>query len=93
MGTFQSGPPLGATLPQTPTRLSDLEGGVFGPGASAASTGMNAMRPAIKAGNARAVGETWEDVLEYYSVSITAYPTNRYSKAKRSSPEVQRRSR
>jgi SEL1 protein len=28
------------------------------------------MNPAIKAGIARSVGETWEDVLEYYSVSI-----------------------
>ncbi|KAL0955834.1 hypothetical protein HGRIS_002036 [Hohenbuehelia grisea] len=63
---FLSGPPGGRTLPHTPTRLSDLEGGVYGPGASVASTGLNANRPAIKAGLARAAGETWEDVLEYY---------------------------
>ncbi|PPQ88450.1 hypothetical protein CVT25_011576 [Psilocybe cyanescens] len=66
MAKFMSGPPGGRTLPQTATRLSDLNGGIFGPGASVASTGINAQRPAIKAGVARASGETWEDVLEYY---------------------------
>lgn len=68
MAKFMSGPPGGRTLPQTATRLSDLNGGIFGPGASVASTGINAQRPAIKAGVARASGETWEDVLEYYLV-------------------------
>ncbi|KAH9485480.1 putative Sel1-like repeat-containing protein C1B3.10c [Psilocybe cubensis] len=66
MAKFMSGPPGGRTLPQTATRLSDLNGGIFGPGASVASTGINAQRPAVKAGVARASGETWEDVLEYY---------------------------
>jgi SEL1 protein len=70
MERFQSGPPGGLTLLQTPTRLSDLVGGVYGPGASVASTGLNIRRPAIKAGLARAAGETWEDVLEYYLVCI-----------------------
>ena len=69
MVKFLSGPPGGRTLPQTPTRLSDLVGGVYGPGASVASTGLNSQRPAIKAGMAREAGETWEDVLEYYLVS------------------------
>jgi SEL1 protein len=67
---FLSGPPGGRTLPQTPTRLSDLAGGVYGPGASVASTGLNAQRASIKAGIARAAGETWEDVLEYYLVCL-----------------------
>lgn len=66
MAKFLSGSPGGRTLPQTPTRLSDLVGGVYGPGASVASTGLNTQRPAIKAGMARVAGETWEDVLEYY---------------------------
>ncbi|KAF8622649.1 hypothetical protein AX15_006760 [Amanita polypyramis BW_CC] len=66
MAKFLSGSPGGRTLPQTPTRLSDLAGGVYGPGASVASTGINAHRPAIKAGIAQAAGETWNDVLEYY---------------------------
>lgn len=68
MAKFMSGPPGGRTLPQTPTRLSDLTGGIYGPGASVASTGLSAQRPAIKAGIARAAGETWEDVIDYYMV-------------------------
>jgi hypothetical protein len=70
MNKFTSGPPGGLTLPQTATRLSDLAGGVYGPGASVASTGANVVRPAIKAGLARAAGETWEDVLDYYMVNV-----------------------
>ncbi|KAF6760305.1 hypothetical protein DFP72DRAFT_102262 [Ephemerocybe angulata] len=66
MAKYLTGPPGGRTLPQTSTRLSDLVGGIYGPGASVASTGVSALRPAIKAGVARAAGETWEDVLEYY---------------------------
>jgi SEL1 protein len=68
MAQFLSGPPGGRTLPLTPTRLSDLAGGVYGPGASVASTGLNGQRPAIKAARARVAGETWEDILEYYIV-------------------------
>jgi SEL1 protein len=68
MAKFLGGPPGGRTLPLIPPRLSDLEGGVFGPGASVASTGPNVYRPVIKTANARAAGETWEDLLEYYSV-------------------------
>ncbi|KAI0365575.1 HCP-like protein [Pilatotrama ljubarskyi] len=66
MAKFLSGPPGGRTLPLLPPRLSDLAGGVYGPGASVASTGLNAARPVIKTANARAAGETWEDLLEYY---------------------------
>lgn len=66
MSMFLSGPPGGQTLPQTATRLSDLDGGVFGPGASVASTGINVIKPAVKAGLAQSAGETWDDVLEYY---------------------------
>lgn len=69
MAKFLSGPPGGRTLPQTPTRLSDLVGGVYGPGASVASTGLNIHRAAIKAGFSRASGETVEDILDYYLVS------------------------
>lgn len=68
MAKFLSGPPGGRTLPLTTARLSDLAGGVYGPGASVASTGINAGRPVIKTANARAAGETWEDLLEYYLV-------------------------
>ncbi|KAJ3866681.1 hypothetical protein EV359DRAFT_71656 [Lentinula novae-zelandiae] len=66
MAKFLSGPPGGRTLPQTHTRLSDLDGGIYGYGASVASTGMNVNRAAIKAGASRASGETWEDILDYY---------------------------
>lgn len=73
MAKFVAGPPGGRSLPQTPTRLSDLSGGAYGPGASVASTGFNLNRAAIKAGLARSVGETWEDVLEYYAVSVSLF--------------------
>ncbi|KAN0081237.1 hypothetical protein V8E55_008861 [Tylopilus felleus] len=66
MEMFFSGPPGGLTLPYTHTRLSDLDGGVYGPGASVASTGLNVLKPSVKAGFAQAAGETWEDLLEYY---------------------------
>lgn len=66
---FLSGPPGGRTLPLQPTKLSDLVGGVYGYGASWASTGMNVNRAGIKAGNSVAGGETFEDVIEYYRVS------------------------
>lgn len=68
---FLSGPPGGRTLPYTHTRLSDLDGGVYGPGASVASTGLNVVKPAVKAGFAQAAGETWEDLLEYYMVRFS----------------------
>jgi len=71
MEKFFSGPPGGLSLPFTPTSLSDLDGGVYGPGASFASTGFNVIKPSVKAGFARAAGETWEDLLEYYMVSFT----------------------
>jgi len=66
---FRSGPPGGKALPLNPTRLSDLAGGVYGMGASVASTGHLAKRPAIKAANSLAGGENFDDVLEYYQVS------------------------
>ena len=69
MAKFLSGPPGGRTLPLSPPRLSDLDGGIYGPGASVASTGLNAGRAVIKTANARAAGETWEDLMEYYLVS------------------------
>lgn len=66
MTTFKSGPPGGKTIPPTTVKLSDLAGGVYGPGASVASTGFNSQRPVVKAVSSRAGGDTWEDVLEYY---------------------------
>ncbi|KAF8325879.1 uncharacterized protein EI90DRAFT_3146653 [Cantharellus anzutake] len=66
MAHFLSGPAGGRTLPRTFTRISDLQGGVYGPGASVASTGPNVHRPAIKASKSKGTGETWEDLLEFY---------------------------
>ncbi|KAG2109286.1 uncharacterized protein F5147DRAFT_798359 [Suillus discolor] len=68
MSMFLSGPPGGQTLPQTAMRLSDLDGGVFGLGTSVASTGLNVIKPAVKAGLAQTAGKTWDDILEYYIV-------------------------
>ncbi|KAB5589505.1 MMS2 protein [Ceratobasidium theobromae] len=67
MTNYLSGPPGGRTLPLKPTKLSDLSGGLYGHGASVASTGYNSLRAPITAANARAAGETWTDVLEYYT--------------------------
>ncbi|TDL23048.1 HCP-like protein [Rickenella mellea] len=66
MSQFISGPPGGRTLPLTATKLSDLDGGAYGPGASVASTGLMTHRAVIQAASAKQAGETWEDVLEYY---------------------------
>ncbi|KAL9938636.1 hypothetical protein V8E36_002355 [Tilletia maclaganii] len=71
---FISGPPKGLTLPYTHLRLSDVEGGAYGPGASAASSGYAAAsRPQIQAAlesrpGSGAVGEEARirDLLEYY---------------------------
>lgn len=82
---FLSGPPGGQTLPQTATRLSDLDGGVFGPGASVASTGLNVIKPAVKAGLAQTAGETWDDVLEYYIVRFFHLPCHSFYLCKFSS--------
>ena len=71
---FLSGPPGGLTLPYTKIRLSDIEGGVYGPGASAASTGWAARRPAIQAvlssrpgSGSESDSRRVEDMLEFYT--------------------------
>jgi SEL1 protein len=68
MAHYLSGPIGGRTLPRTLTHISDLDGGVYGPGASVASTGLNAYRAVIKAAKSRGTGETWDDLLEFYQV-------------------------
>ncbi|CEH11917.1 Extracellular protein SEL-1 and related proteins [Ceraceosorus bombacis] len=67
---FLTGPPGGLGLPIAKTRLSDLDGGAYGPGASAASTGLAARRPAMAAilhslpsSDPNRIG----DLLEYYT--------------------------
>ncbi|KAF8308200.1 HCP-like protein [Clavulina sp. PMI_390] len=66
MAHFITGPPGGHTLPKSATKISDLDGGVFGPGASVASTGGNVNRPVIKAAKSRGTGETWDDLIGFY---------------------------
>ena len=63
---FLSGPPGGRTLPLVPSWLSDLVGGIYGPQASWASTGLNSLRPAVRVAGASAAGETEAELLEYY---------------------------
>lgn len=63
---FLSGPPGGRTLPLEISRLSDLAGGIYGPHASWASTGINAVRNSVQAASAAARGETEAEVLEYF---------------------------
>ncbi len=68
---FQQGPPGGLTLPYTKIRVSDLDGGAYGPGASVASTGYAAMKPAVQAALNRQPGSArdpsaLEDLLEYH---------------------------
>ncbi len=61
-------------MPYTKIRLSDIEGGVYGPGASAASTGWAARRPAIQAvlnsrpgSGSESDERKVEDMLEFYT--------------------------
>lgn len=69
---FLSGPPGGRTLPLTANRLSDLHGGVYGPGASWASTGPNSQRAVIRANeqfshsSSSSSSSELDDILEWY---------------------------
>ncbi|KDN48199.1 hypothetical protein K437DRAFT_267688 [Tilletiaria anomala UBC 951] len=71
---FMNGPPGGLTLPYTKIRLSDIEGGVYGPGASVASTGTGAQMPQMHAvlnslpgSGADSDSRRLEDMLEFYT--------------------------
>ena len=61
-------------MPYSKIRLSDMEGGVYGPGASVASTGLQAQKPAIQAvlqsspgSGADSDSRGVEDLLEFYT--------------------------
>lgn len=62
---FTKGPPGGETLPLTPWRLSNRFGGVYGPQASWAFTGVNARRDSVRAHNQVSRGESPDELLEY----------------------------
>lgn len=64
--SFEAGPPGGKTLLLSPSRLSDRYGGIFGPHASWASTGVMAHRAAVKASQAKERGENEAEILEFY---------------------------
>jgi SEL1 protein len=70
---FASGPAGGLALPYTHLRLSDITGGVYGPGSSAASTGLAKHRPAIQAAlyslpsDGSSDGRRLEDLLEFFT--------------------------
>lgn len=57
MRTFNAGPPGGRHLPPPKLRLSDLQGGVYGPGASSSSLLQN---------TGGSPQREWDDLLEYY---------------------------
>lgn len=63
---FTAGPPGGKTLLLSPSRLSDHYGGIFGPHASWASTGVMGRRAAVTASQAKKRGENEAEILEYY---------------------------
>ncbi|GAA6059101.1 hypothetical protein JCM10212_002072 [Sporobolomyces blumeae] len=59
MRTFNAGPPGGLHLPPPKLRLSDLSGGVYGPGASA--------RAILSTGGSTAqTAQEWADLLEFH---------------------------
>lgn len=58
--SFNAGPPGGRHLPPPKIRLSDLEGGPYGPGASSA-------RPSLTTGGSNAqTQQEWDDLIEYH---------------------------
>lgn len=64
MQAFQAGPPGGRHLPPPKVRLADVQGGVYGPGAST-TTAMNQQSQSAGAVHPKTERD-WEDLLEYY---------------------------
>ncbi|KAI5479884.1 ubiquitin-protein ligase Sel1/Ubx2 [Pseudohyphozyma bogoriensis] len=60
MRTFNLGPPGGRHLPPPKIRLSDMNGGAFGPGASASS------RPHNTGGSNSQSQHEWDDLIEFH---------------------------
>ncbi|KAI9609333.1 hypothetical protein H4Q26_007283 [Puccinia striiformis f. sp. tritici PST-130] len=63
MRTFNAGPPGGRHMPPTKVRLSDRDGGVYGPGASVVSSGNNKDKHSPQQPSTL---QAWNDVLEFY---------------------------
>jgi SEL1 protein len=75
MRKFRQGPPGGRTLPYPAVRLSDLAGGVYGYGSSAASTGIMAARAVIKSMISSKAGEGVKDLIEYFQARELSAPS------------------
>ncbi|KAK4054803.1 ERAD-associated protein [Microbotryomycetes sp. JL201] len=60
MRSFNSGPPGGRHLPPPKLRLSDLNGGAYGPGASASH------RNAVTGGSTSQTQQEWDDLIEFH---------------------------
>ncbi|KAK4058132.1 ERAD-associated protein [Microbotryomycetes sp. JL221] len=60
MRSFNAGPPGGRHLPPPKLRLSDLNGGAYGPGASASQ------RVAVTGGSTSQSQQEWDDLLEFH---------------------------
>lgn len=60
MRTFNSGPPGGRHLPPPKIRLSDINGGAYGPGAS------SSVRTSVTGGSTSQTQQEWDDLLEYH---------------------------
>ncbi|KAM0793126.1 hypothetical protein ACM66B_000604 [Microbotryomycetes sp. NB124-2] len=60
MRSFNSGPPGGRHLPPPKLRLSDLNGGAYGPGASASQ------RSAVTGGSTSQTQQEWDDLIEFH---------------------------
>jgi len=61
MRTFNAGPPGGRHLPPTKVRVSDLAGGVYGPGAS------TSYRTPVTGGSKSQTRQEWDDLIEWFS--------------------------
>lgn len=64
MKAFQDGPPGGRHLPPPKVRLADVQGGVYGPGASS-TTAQNQHSQSVGSVQPKTERD-WEDLLEYY---------------------------
>ena len=73
MAKFITGPVGGRTIPTPLLKLSDMVGGAYGYGSSAASTGHLANRAVIKSLVSKNAGEAIEDLMEYFEVALLSW--------------------
>ncbi|KAJ3332759.1 ERAD-associated protein [Blyttiomyces sp. JEL0837] len=69
--TYKSGPPGGLTIPPSKTRLSEAEGGVYGPGASGTGSGTGNPQSAMAQQNLREIYELQAESGDFvYQLSL-----------------------